>query len=106
MNEPAHSTTRPSGFVDRHPRLLGVLLLLALHVALLPFAGAGFGLKPEAGYLLVGVTQIAYVVPAAILLLKLGRPEVVKGMAYAALATFVVNAAGCALVLNQLSHIV
>jgi hypothetical protein len=97
---------RPPGFAARHPRILGALLLLVLHAALLPFVGTGFGLKPEAGYLLAGVTQIGYLVPAAILLMKLGRSEVVKGMLFAALATFIVNAAGCAVLLHQLSHIV
>lgn len=107
MPAPVDSALEPApSLAARHPRIVGALLLLALHAALLPFVGTGFGLKPEAGYLVAGVTQIGYLVPAAILLLKLGRPEVVKGMLFAALATFIVNAAGCAVLLRQLSNIV
>ena len=105
MNQPDSIAARPAGFAERHPRIAGALLLLAMHVGLLPFVGTVVGLKAAAGYLLVGVTQIVYVVPAAIVLLKRGQPEVMKGMLFAALATFVVNAAGCALVLHQLSKI-
>jgi hypothetical protein len=93
------------GWLSRYPRTAGALLLLALHAVLAPFAGTYLGVKPEAGLYLIGVTQLAYVVPLFILLMKLGRSAIAKGMAFAALATFVVNAAGCGVLLWQLSKI-
>jgi hypothetical protein len=93
------------GWPARYPRTTGALLLLALHAVLAPFAGTYLGVKPEAGLYLIGVTQLAYVVPLFILLMKLGRGEMAKGMAFAALATFVMNAAGCGALLWQLSQI-
>jgi len=84
---------------------MGALLLLVLHVTLLPLGGGYLGTKPEAGVLLIGVAQLFYVVPAFILLMKLGRNEMARGMLFAALATFMVNAAGCGMFLWQLSKI-
>jgi hypothetical protein len=94
----------PSWFAG-HPRMSGALLLLALHAVLLPFAGAYLGAKPEAGFYLIGIFQLFYVIPSLILLLKLGYLQVAKGMAFAALATFIVNAAGCGFLLWGLSQI-
>lgn len=89
----------------RHPRLVGALTLLALHALFLPLAGSYLGAKPEAGAFLIGFTQLYYVVPALILLMKLGRKEMAKGMALTAFATFVLNAGGCGLLMWQLSQI-
>jgi hypothetical protein len=99
------SLAQQPGWAARHPRIIGVLVLLALHAAFLPISGGALGFKPEAGMLLVGLTQVVYLVPALILLMKLGRSEVAKGMLFAALGTFVVNAAGCGVMLWQLSQI-
>lgn len=94
-----------------YPQTSGFLLLMALHAAfvLLPgFSGPGAawaGLKPEAGYLLIGVVQLLYAVPVTLLLLKLRRPAVALGVVKGAAATFVVNLAGCAIFLSQLSRI-
>jgi hypothetical protein len=105
MTNAAVTHGAPTGWGARHPRLLGALLLFALHAALAPFAPPAFGFKPEVGYYLIGIAQIVYLVPALILLMKLERPEMAKGMLFAALATFVVNAGGCALLFYELSKI-
>jgi hypothetical protein len=81
------------------------LTLLALHAFFLPLAGLYFGAKPETGVFLIGLAQLYYVLPALILLMKLGRKEIAKGMALAAVATFVFNAGGCGLLVWQLSQI-
>jgi hypothetical protein len=104
MNRPA-TNAAPPGWATRHPRIIGALLLLALHAAFLPLGGAYLDLKPEAGTYLIGLAQVAYVAPTSILLMKLGRREIAKGMLFAALATFIVNAAGCAVFLWELSQI-
>jgi hypothetical protein len=88
----------------RHPRLTGAALLLLLHAGFVSLRGLYVD-KPEAAVLLLGLLQLAYVVPAVILLLKLGRVEMAKGMGLAAIATFAVNAAGCGVMLWQLSKI-
>lgn len=67
-----------------------------MHVVLPPFGASVFGLKPEAGFFLIGVVQLAYVVPTLMFLMASGRGEMAKGMLFAALATFVLNAGGCA----------
>ena len=81
------------------------MLLLGLHAIFLPLGGLYLGSKPEAGVFMVGVAQIYYVLPSLILMMKLGRKEMAKGMLLAALVTFVVNAAGCGMLLWQLSKI-
>jgi len=96
---------QPPTWPMRHPRIAGALLLLALHVVLLPLGATYFGTKPEAGVYLIGIAQLAYALPASILLMKLGRVEMAKGMALAAIVTFMLNAAGCAALLWQLSQI-
>ena len=105
MTHAAETNVVAPSWAARHPKIIGALLLLGLHAAFVPLGAAPFGLKPEASVLLIGVTQLVYVVPTLILLLKLGRAEMAKGMAWAALATFVVNAAGCAAFLAMLSRI-
>lgn len=100
------STSPPPGWAARHPRIVGALLLLVLHAVFAPFNGSAFGFKPEVGVYLIGLAQLAYLVPALILLSKLGRGEMAKGMLFAALGTFIVNAAGCGVFLWELSHIV
>jgi hypothetical protein len=104
MNQP-ETNAAPPGWSARHPRIIGALLLVALDAAFLPFGASFLGLKPEAGTYLIGLVQVAYVVPALILLMKLGRGEMAKGMLFAALATFLLNAAGCAVFLWTLSKI-
>ena len=103
-NQPETNAAQP-GWATRHPRIIGALLLVVLHAAFLPLGASFLGLKPEAGTYLIGLVQVAYVVPAWILLMKLGRREMAKGMLFAALATFIVNAAGCAVLLWELSQI-
>ena len=80
-------------------------MLLGLHALFLPLGGLYLGAKPEAGVFLVGLAQFYYVVPSLILLMKLGRNEMAKGIALAAVLTFVVNAAGCGLLFWELSQI-
>jgi hypothetical protein len=103
-NQPETNAAHP-GWAQRHPRIIGALLLLVLHAAFVTTAANLLGLKPEAGPYLIGLVQAAYVVPTWILLMTLGRREMAKGMLFAALATFVVNAAGCAVFLWELSQI-
>jgi hypothetical protein len=100
----ATSSTRP-GWATRHPRLVGALLLFALHAVFLPLGGFYLGAKPEAGVYMIGLAQLYYVVPCLILMMKLGRKELAKGMLLAAAATFIVNAAGCGMFLWGLSKI-
>ena len=109
----------------RHPQLVGVLLLIALHALFLlgPAAlsmwvagpGGGLfgaspaewaGLKPEAGYLLLGIVQLFYVIPATLLALKLRHPGIATGIVKGAIVTFLVNMAGCGFMAWQLSKIV
>lgn len=104
MND-EHAASPPPGWAAHHPRILGALLLLAMHALLAPFGAGVLGIKPEAGLYLIGIAQLAYAVPVWILLLKLGRSEMAKGVLFAALATFVINAAGCAAFIWSLSKI-
>jgi hypothetical protein len=94
------------GFAARHPRVLGVLILAALHGVVVVLPAEWIGLKREASLMLIGVVQIAYVIPAVLLLLKLRRPEVAKGMVIGAAITFIVNLVGCAAMFGALSRVV
>jgi hypothetical protein len=98
------TSTPTASWLARHPRSAGVGILVALHAIFLALRGLYVG-KPEAAVLLLGVLQLFYVVPAVILMLKLGRVELAKGMGLAALATFLANAAGCGAMLVFLSRI-
>jgi hypothetical protein len=51
------------------------------------------------------VTQLFYAIPATLLALKLGHPGVATGIVKAAVATFLVNLAGCGVFFWQLSRI-
>jgi hypothetical protein len=122
---PPDQTTQP-GLTARYPRTVGVLILLALHVAFivapamaasssfrLPGGEAAHwlaigewtGLERGAAPLLIGLVQLLYVIPAVLLALKLHRPKVAKGILIGAVGTFVVNLAGCGVFLYQLSRI-
>jgi hypothetical protein len=122
----AQTMSEGSGWASRHPQMVGVFILLALHlvfvvgplaVSSLPSAlqrpyftnwlwiGEWTGFKHEAVPFLIGIVQLYYVVPAVLLALKLRYPAVAKGIAHAALATFLLNAAGCGFFLWQLSKI-
>jgi hypothetical protein len=95
----------------RHPQVVGVLLLVAMHALLAfgPFAlglpAMWAGLKPEAAPLLIGVVQLFYVIPATLLALKLGHPAVALGIVKGAGVTFLLNLGACALFISQLSRI-
>jgi len=114
------------GWVARHPKTFGFLILLALHVVFiggptllagvplqapdgnlsnLVVLGEWTGLKREAGPLLIGIVQLFYVVPAVLLTLKLRRPAVATGIVWGAVVTFVVNMAGCGVMWYGLSQI-
>ncbi|MGE3179699.1 MAG: hypothetical protein AB7O32_19655 [Vicinamibacterales bacterium] len=114
------------GLVARHPKTVGFLILLALHVVFiggptllsgvalqapdgnlsnLVALGEWTGFKREAGPLLIGIVQLFYVVPAVLLTLKLRRPAVATGIVWGAVATFVVNMAGCGVMWYGLSKI-
>ncbi|MCC6211312.1 MAG: hypothetical protein IT513_09750 [Burkholderiales bacterium] len=102
----SQARSRPQGFAARHPRVFGVLILIALHAvfAVLP-AAEWLGLKREASILLIGVVQLAYAIPAILLSLKLRHPEVAKGLVIGAVITFLANMAGCAAMFAMLSRI-
>ena len=95
----------------RHPQLMGAALLVALHTLFVlgqkygAWPGEWTGLKPEASYLLIGIVQLYYVVPATLLALKLGYAAVAMGMVKGALVTFLLNLAGCGLFALQISRI-
>jgi hypothetical protein len=91
-------------WISKHPRIFGAIILLLLHAAFLSLRGLYVD-KPETAYLLLGVLQVFYLVPALILLLKAGRPEMAKGMALAAALTFVLNASACGVMYSLLSQI-
>jgi hypothetical protein len=112
------------GWTSRHPQIVGVLILIALHAFFvlgpralsMLFPGAGVvpfgawpaewaGLKAEAGVLLIGIVQLLYVIPATLLALKLRHPAVATGIVKGAIVTFLVNLAGCGLMVWQLSKI-
>ena len=105
MPDASTANSAEPNWAARHPRILGALILLGLHAIFLPLGGLYLGAKPEAGVFLIGLAQLYYLVPSLILLMKLGRKEIAKGMLLAALVTFIVNAAGCGLMLWQLSRI-
>lgn len=115
-----------NGWIGRHAGLTGALILLGLHVLfvlgpmalssahivsqsrLLPNAaslGEWTGLKHDAVPYLIGIVQLYYVIPAVLLTVKLKYPTVAKGIVHAALATFLLNAAGCGVFFWQLSKI-
>jgi len=122
----ATAVTHGSGWASTHPKMVGLFILLGLHgvfvlgpiglSSLAFFSGFGAssswiwlpewtGFKHEAVPLLIGVVQLYYVIPAVLLALKLKYPAVAKGILHAALATFLLNAAGCGFFLWQLSKI-
>jgi hypothetical protein len=67
--------------------------------------GEWTGLKHDAVPYLIGIVQLYYVIPAVLLTLKLKYPTVARGIVHAALATFLLNAAGCGVFYWQLSKI-
>lgn len=122
----AASVPQGSGWASTHPKTVGLFILLGLHAvfvlgpvglsSLAFFSGVGAssgwmwlpewtGFKHEAVSLFIGVVQLYYVIPAILLALKLKYPTVAKGILHAALATFLLNAAGCGFFLWQLSKI-
>jgi hypothetical protein len=122
----ASTVTQGSGWISTHPKTSGLFILLGLHAvfvlgpiglsSLAFFSGGSAssgwmwlpewtGFKHEAVPLLIGVVQLYYVIPAVLLALKLRYPAVAKGILHAALATFLLNAAGCGFFLWQLSKI-
>ena len=104
MDSPQAPSTRPN-WLARHPRIAGALLLLAMHIVLPPLGAGVLLIKPEAGYFVIGIAQLPYAVPALLLLKSSGRVEMAKGMLFAAIVTFVLNAAGCAALLWSLRGI-
>jgi len=114
------------GLAGRHPKTVGFLILLALHVVFvggptllsgmalqapdgnlsnLVALGEWTGFKREAAPLLIGIVQLFYVIPAVLLTLKLRYPVVAKGIVWGAVVTFVVNLAGCGVMWYGLSKI-
>ncbi|MSQ71342.1 MAG: hypothetical protein EXR27_08660 [Betaproteobacteria bacterium] len=120
------AVTRVSAWVSTHPKTFGLLILLGLHAVFvlgpIVISSLGFfargdassawtwlpewtGFKHEAVPLLIGVVQLYYVIPAVLLALKLKYPAVAKGILQAAIATFLLNAGGCAIFVWQLTKI-
>jgi len=79
----------------------GVGLALLLHLIQIPFAfvTSFFSL------ILVGVSQLVYLIPAILHYRSLGRRGVVKGLIIAAAITFLLNATCTAIVFAALSNI-
>ena len=79
----------------------GVGLALLLHLIQIPFAfvTSFFSL------ILVGVSQLVYLIPAILHYRCLGRRGVVKGLIIAAAITFLLNATCTAIVFAALSNI-
>jgi hypothetical protein len=83
----------------------GVLLTLVLHLLQVPLAivlgllgcllpdGELCGTIGLAGPLLVGLSQLAYMLPAIYLARRRGRPALAKGLIIGAAVTFLLNAA-------------
>jgi hypothetical protein len=122
----AGTITEAGGWTSRHPKLVGVLILLALHCvfALGPLGLPALtnsshnqffedwsairewtGFKRNAVPPLIGIVQLYYVVPAVLLALKLQYPAVAKGIVHGTLVIFLLNAADCGLFLWGLSKI-
>ena len=114
------------GWASGHPKTVGWLILLTLHLvfAVSPYAlaqlafsshppalsgsmwlGEWTGFKREASLLLLGIVQLFYVIPAILLTLKLHHPMVAKGILHGALVTFFLNLSACGFFAWQLSKI-
>ena len=66
---------------------LGLGLLLLLHLIQIPLAAVTLGLSLIA----LGLTQLAYVIPAVIIARRKGRPGIAKGLIIGAALTFLLN---------------
>ncbi len=66
---------------------LGIGLLLLLHLIQIPLAAMSMGISLIA----IGLTQLAYVIPAIIICKKKNRPGMVKGLIIGAAITFLLN---------------
>lgn len=67
--------------------VLGIGLLLLLHLIQIPLAVISMGITLIA----IGLTQLAYVIPAIIIYKKKNRPGMVKGLIIGAAITFLLN---------------
>lgn len=85
QNEPElfQPPTNPSSY----DWLLGLGLLLLLHLIQIPLAVISMGLSLVA----IGLTQLAYVIPAIIIYKKKNRPGVVKGLIIGAAITLLLT---------------
>jgi hypothetical protein len=67
--------------------VLGLGLLLLLHLVQIPLAAMTLGLS----LIVLGLSQLAYVIPAVILARRRGRPGIAKGLIIGAALTFLLN---------------
>jgi hypothetical protein len=72
---------------------LGVLLTTVLHIVWLAY---------PAGYVVIGLTQLVYVVPLLIYAAVKGKKKLLQGVLVAAGVTFLVNTACFGIVLGSL----
>ena len=66
---------------------LGLGLLLLMHLIQIPLAAGTLGLS----LIVLGLTQLAYVIPAVIIARRKGRPGIAKGLIIGAALTFLLN---------------
>ena len=68
---------------------LGVGLTVLLHLIQLPIAMVTFGVA----LMLIGVSQLLYIIPAIIIAKRRGRPGIARGLMIGASVTFLLNTA-------------
>ena len=85
QNEPKiiQPLTRPAGY----DWVLGLGLLLLLHLIQIPLAALTLGIS----LIVLGLSQLVYVIPAIIIYRRKGRPGIVKGLIIGAAITLLLN---------------
>jgi hypothetical protein len=71
----------------RHDWALGLGLLLLLHLIQIPLAAASLGVS----LIVLGLSQLVYVIPAVFIARRKGRPGIAKGLIIGAAITFLLN---------------
>ena len=77
---------------------IGLGLTLLLHLIQIPLAIVTVAIS----LIVLGVSQLLYIIPAIIIYRKKGRPGVVKGLIIGAAITFLLNAACTGLMFRNL----
>jgi hypothetical protein len=103
-NYPSGSEARPEERMEeqrsKHADIWrGVGLAFLMHLIQIPFAVVTAFIS----LIFVGVSQLAYIIPAIIFYHRDGRPGVVKGLIIAAAITFLLNATCTVIIMTGLN---